>query len=87
LIYPLVGTNRQTGLFFFEPGDKKSGRIAIMDKVLSLLISAGIVTFGAWGCCHHNRQRVALGLDADGPVSTPNRFHQPLWFLCRSWDV
>jgi hypothetical protein len=28
------------------------------------------------GCCRHNRQRVAPGLDADGLVSNPNRFHQ-----------
>jgi hypothetical protein len=47
LTYPLVGTDRQT-LFILEPGDKKAGRIAIVDKVLSLLISAGIITFGAW---------------------------------------
>src|SRR5664280_1340954 len=32
------------------------------------------------GCYRHNRQRLALGLDADGSVSTPNRIHQPLWF-------
>ena len=30
------------------------------------------------GCYRHNRQRLALGLDADGSVSTLYRIHQPL---------
>jgi hypothetical protein len=30
------------------------------------------------GCYRHNRQRLALGLDADGSVSTLDRIHQPL---------
>src|SRR5216683_2966964 len=28
------------------------------------------------GCCCHDRQRFVLRLDADGPVSAPNRFYQ-----------
>jgi hypothetical protein len=52
-----------------------------MDKVVSLLISVGIITFGAWvTAATIAKGWPALGLDADGSVSTLDRIHQPLWF-------
>jgi hypothetical protein len=66
------------GCAIFRDGGRQSlEEQPTMDKVVSLLISVGIITFGAWVTA----ATIAKGLDGDGSVSTLDRIHQPLWFV------